>query len=629
MILESKIKIYFRTRLFWFTTTVVIIATGIAFLAAATAYSVWNELKPPENLTSIESPYTPGEVVLKWNKPKGDTSELIGYLIYRNNTRVDYVIGADTLDYHDDGDDNLGLAADTNYTYFVKAVYLGVPEEDLPSSNTASVFVYSLSCDDECVQNNPFTVTKKDEKVVSFGPVTLNGVKRFSNTISFNLPAGRYQVYTHSFDNYRGRKKDRQSNEKWFLVLSNNGKEIAFTNSTPDLPDGSDATTLTSVIETELVLSQAVNQIKAVHAGVLNGDGFDDVGVSAVMFVPIDSSVEDCFLVVNKTADKEVVAPGDYLTYTITVENKGASNCTGGGNYIFDTLPPELTYEGESHNSSVEFRSYDQNTHTGWWVATTPLVPGEVAEINLLTKVRDDLSSESCQGNNNDGSPGGEATDSRIVNQIYVTNNQYANRAIPVYSNLAITQCDSTPEEPQIEATIAPTPNPSYPGGVVNWKVTPYGECPGPFSYAWTGDDGLSGNTASINHVYNKSGSYLARVSISAPGCEPATVESPTPVIVRQSEPDSITCEADPKVVEIGKPVLWRVKVNPPAPPEGGNYSFSWSGDDNLSGNGVSVSKIYNKLGTKTARVDVVDVGSIPDCVASVRVISEIKQTEF
>ncbi|TSC67376.1 MAG: hypothetical protein CEO19_260 [Parcubacteria group bacterium Gr01-1014_73] len=568
-------------------------------LTVATAVSIGaivfsqGSYPPPTGLTAQTQSVGSGQIKLNWQKPS--SNEVIGYNIYRDGVYLDDVIGGGTLSYY-----NTNLSPSTSFDYFVKAVYLGVAEVDLPASNTVSAVspAYCSGGAGTCVGLNPF-VAGSGRTIIDLKGKKLDSGHKKSEAFTINLPAGRYQVYARSFDAYRDREDDTQSNERWFLSLLSSDKEVVKTNSTADLLDGKNEVGSTQVIETELVLTKPINKIQAVHAGVVNGGSFDDVGVSAVMFVNMEVST-GCLLVIDKTADKTVVAPGDLLTYTITVSNDGDANCTGGGNYIFDELPVQVEYVSETHTDNMQINDsangpYYPDTHTVLLNATSPLVPGEVAIATITVRVKTDVPVASCEGDD-------------IVNQVYVTNNEYGDRSVDVYSNSVSSVCDSNPEpDPIIDTTIVPSPNPSYPGpgGDVTWTATPLGSCPGPFSYFWTGNDGLSGSSASINHVYNNVGSYYATVTVSALGCEPVTKISPTPVVINPRNLSDITCEPSPKVAAVNQNVVWTAIPNPD-----GDYTYSWSGDNGLNGNTKSVTKSYGSPGTYRATVEVVGIGN-------------------
>lgn len=555
---------------------------------------------PPTGLTAATQSVDSGQIRLAWVKPS--SNDVIGYNIYRDNVYLDYVIGGGTLSYYDNS-----LPPSISYDYFVKAVYLGVAEADLPASNTVSA-VSPAYCTGTCVNLNPF-LAGPGRTIVDLQGTKLDDDHKKSKIFIVNLPAGRYQVYVRSFDAYQNRAYDSQNNERWFLSLLSSGQEIAKTNPTVDLSDGSDEVGSTQVIETELVLSESVNQIRAVHVGV-NGGSFDDVGTSAVMFVDMDAANPGCLLVIDKTSDKTGVAPGDLLTYTITIANEGTENCTGGGNYMFDKLSSDVIFVSETHNGSMhikEAEAYYPDGHYVWLVATTPLVPGEVAIATITVRVKNDIPAVSCDGDTNG--------DTNIVNQVYVTNNQYGDRSIKVYSNSVATLCDADPK-PQIDTTVVPSPNPSYPDRIVTWTATPFGACPGPFSYSWTGDDALSGSTRTVTHTYESLGNYFATVTVSAPNCLPVTRQAPVPLVVTtQPAPDSITCAGSPRNPKINDTVTWTANATP-----AGDYTYSWSGDDSLSGSTQTITKKYQTAGVKNATVSLVGTSGPSTCSGTIRV---------
>lgn len=74
----------------------------------------------------------------------------------------------------------------------------------------------------------------------------------------------------------------------------------------------------------------------------------------------------------------------------------------------------------------------------------------------------------------------------------------------------------------------------------------------------------------------------------------------------------SATCYVDPLSVYVGESVLWRVQASGGA----GNYEYFWSGDENLSGTGPAITKVYQSSGDKEATVTVYSGGQIvtPTC---------------
>jgi len=566
------------------------------------------DFPPPTNLTATTQSIGSGQIQLAWQKPS--SNEVIGYNIYRDGAKIDNVIGANTLSYFDGS-----LPPSTAYDYFVKAVYLGVEEAALPASNTVSG-VSPAYCTGTCVQNNPFTAGA-GRTIIDMKAKKLTQSRQQSETFTVSLPAGRYQVYAHSFDAYAGREDDAQDNERWFLVLQSSGSEVERTNATSDLLDGRDEVGSTQVIETELVLASSVNQIKAVHSGV-DGGSFDDVGVSAVMFVDMDNpdvQANNCLLVIDKTADKTVVAPGELITYTITATNKGGSNCTGGGNYIYDFLPSQVEYVNETHtnNMHVYDPAYYPEGHYVWLIATTPLVPGEVATADITVQVDEDIPVDSCDGD-------------VIENKVYVTNNQYGDRSIKVYSNSVATVCDSNLDAP----TISVTGGGGGEGGGGGGGQT----CGGSIALSWEAISGVdsyklyrdssiliySGNDTSFTDVVTPGTTHQYHV-VSVKGGNVS--ENSNTVSAKASDacppppnPSSVSCEPDRKTIQVGGSVLWTAI---PVPDFGG-YQYQWSGDDGLVGSTKSVSKTYSTSGVKRASVDIPGVGSSPDCSSVVNV---------
>ena len=66
----------------------------------------------------------------------------------------------------------------------------------------------------------------------------------------------------------------------------------------------------------------------------------------------------------------------------------------------------------------------------------------------------------------------------------------------------------------------------------------------------------------------------------------------------------------------VGDPVTWSVNPNPNSP----LYQYSWSGDEGLSGSTSSIVKTYATVGVKTGSVDILGVGSSPDCTSTVNI---------
>ncbi|MFA6105579.1 MAG: lamin tail domain-containing protein [Patescibacteria group bacterium] len=92
-----------------------------------------------------------------------------------------------------------------------------------------------------------------------------------------------------------------------------------------------------------------------------------------------------CALRITKTSNKTEVAPGDIITYHLTLDNYGTKVCTGGGVRIDDNYPSTLEYIGYTVNRTL---SYD-NISTGVieWNFGNVYPNDPLIEIDLKLKV--------------------------------------------------------------------------------------------------------------------------------------------------------------------------------------------------------------------------------------------------
>jgi HAMP domain-containing protein len=84
-----------------------------------------------------------------------------------------------------------------------------------------------------------------------------------------------------------------------------------------------------------------------------------------------------------------------------------------------------------------------------------------------------------------------------------------------------------------------------------------------------------------------------------------------------------ISCAPSVKFSGVGNEIVWAASVIG----GDGEYQFTWSGSDNLSGTGQTIRKIYKSTGLKNASVTATSLGishnsSVADCVEGVRVQS-------
>lgn len=173
-----------------------------------------------------------------------------------------------------------------------------------------------------------------------------------------------------------------------------------------------------------------------------------------------------------------------------------------------------------------------------------------------------------------------------------------------------------------LSMSVSVSGTPAAPGlnETVQWTATPVGG-QAPYTYTWTG---VTGTTQTVSTSYSTPGPKTATVTVRSNDGQIAT-NSGTVTVAPSSTMSSIQCGATPTEAFIGEPITWSAQPQPAS----GTYSYSWSGDDGLTGTTQSVQKVYSTVGLKRAQVDVVGVGSAPDCQAQITIKVKPKFQEF
>jgi len=204
--------------------------------------------------------------------------------------------------------------------------------------------------------------------------------------------------------------------------------------------------------------------------------------------------------------------------------------------------------------------------------------------------------------NSNINSPGAVVVDGNSYNDT------------PVYAY----DYPSYPEYPDrtesLRITCYPMPLFAREGDTIQWVANVYGGN-GSYHYTWTGTNSLSGNGSAVSKRYNSSGYKNATVRVisgnrtESHNCD-ATVYIegdhddnyyPDYPNYSQSYPISVSCSANPSFIQTGGTATWTAYAT------GGNghFTYSWSGNDGLSGSGQSVYNRYYNAGTKYGTVTV------------------------
>lgn len=156
----------------------------------------------------------------------------------------------------------------------------------------------------------------------------------------------------------------------------------------------------------------------------------------------------------------------------------------------------------------------------------------------------------------------------------------------------------AAPESDPLEGSCSVNEDQILQEGSVTWSVSAT-DGSGSYTYAWSGDDGLSGSSTNVDKTYNNPGVFNAEVTISD-GTEEITVECDDSVhVVAFLEFQS--CEADEIAYTIGYgPTHWFANLTGGIGP----YTVDWSSDDGLTGSGIKSDDItYTTDGEKNAEI--------------------------
>lgn len=192
----------------------------------------------------------------------------------------------------------------------------------------------------------------------------------------------------------------------------------------------------------------------------LNDSGSSCVQQVVVGCVPPEEP-KICDLEVLKTVNKSTAIPGDNLTYTITVKNKGDANCTGGVK-IEDVLDQKLSFVSANPSSNVTagygggpvYTSSNRTLHFDGGV----LEPNETGTISVITEIQEPA----------------QCGDFEVKNRANATAAELDNFQTSVYSQIVTTAVDNdcvVPNPPV--CTLAPSSQTVGQGGsaVLTWTT--------------------------------------------------------------------------------------------------------------------------------------------------------------
>jgi len=149
-------------------------------------------------------------------------------------------------------------------------------------------------------------------------------------------------------------------------------------------------------------------------------------------------------------------------------------------------------------------------------------------------------------------------------------------------------------------------------GTPVTWTATATGGN-GYYQYSWTGTDGIYGQGQTVAYNYSSPGTKYASVTVYSNG--QTLTQSCSNILnvgvsiggIYSTNVNSnidkldVACYADPTSVGINQAVNWTAEVTRGS----GQYAYTWTGSDGLSGSQSTAIKFYTTSGLKTAVVNV------------------------
>jgi len=161
---------------------------------------------------------------------------------------------------------------------------------------------------------------------------------------------------------------------------------------------------------------------------------------------------------------------------------------------------------------------------------------------------------------------------------------------------------NGTNQTTNLSATCSISPSTTYVGQDVTFYANATGGN-GAYTYQWSGSDGISASSQTFTGHFLSGGQKTATVTVTSNG-QTVTQSCSAYVQAQQVITTPVTtsayCVGTPGA---GQTITWSASM----PNTGYNYpySYTWSGSDNLSGTGQSITRIYGSAGYKTATVTV------------------------
>jgi uncharacterized repeat protein (TIGR01451 family) len=125
------------------------------------------------------------------------------------------------------------------------------------------------------------------------------------------------------------------------------------------------------------------------HYWVAGGGAYTD-GVGSPLTVTVEALAS---LTATKTASADLVRPGDYLTYTITITNDASAPGSALGAVVSDTLPGQMVYQSMGFVAPATGTITRTGNVLEWDLADYPIQPGVTAQVTATVRLTSPLAS--------------------------------------------------------------------------------------------------------------------------------------------------------------------------------------------------------------------------------------------
>jgi hypothetical protein len=484
-------------------------------------------------------------------------------------------------------------------------------------SGTVFANSYQLPC--------PFS-SETNRTIVNFNTEFVWGKTTTEIVKNVNLSAGTYKVSLQSFDGYDARNEVSQPNESYFVEFRNGSTLVATSDKTPDLRDNVANASYAGIVNSDLILSQAVTSVKARHSNFSTlMETANSVTAGCVAFdlitptpvYPACGSASDVARATKPTSN--LCSKGTVGSSSGTGVNDGVLSwfwgCVGSDTgWADDTawcFAPKINDDGTLNGScSVNPSSVNVGGSLNWSASAS----GGAGSYTYSWTGTDSFS-----GTGSSLSKVYSLAGTKTGTVTITSGNQSIMRTCSavvtsqINNNLNVS-CSASPSRIDVDEDVV-------------WRANVSGG-DGDYDYDWDGTDNLRGYTRNVTWSYDDDGTKTATVTVESDG---QTASASCTVRVDEEDDDddddlSVSCYASPTSVQTGSRMNWYVRVSG----GDGDYDYDWEGDDGLNSSSRSPSMTYYNAGRKSAEVTVRDSDGnrdIDTCYVNVNSVLAFTQT--